>query len=138
MKRLPFNQMFITMILEGSKTQTRRVIKPQPKFDPPKVQELLNCPYKIGEIVSVSDTIFLKITDIRVERLQEISAEDATDEGMLRHVNKNSWYKVFKGEHGKYAIKYFQETWNSISKHKWESNPWVWVYGFKRVKRGDA
>lgn len=64
--------------------------------------------------------LWLEITGIRVERLQDISNEDAWCEGVA-----DSW------EYD--CIAYFKELWDSINskKHPWSSNPWVWVIEFK-------
>lgn len=75
--------------------------------------------------------ILLEIVSVRVERLQDISEEDAKAEGA-------SLGRVF-GE-GKLGIKSHREgfidLWNSINgkKYPWESNAWVWVIEFKRIK----
>lgn len=90
--------------------------------------------------------ITLEITDIRVERLQEISGEDAKTEGLksfesnlgLNIVNPQKLYKAFPKKDGGYGdpIEAFENLWNSLAKKgfKWEDNPWVWVISFKRVK----
>ena len=66
--------------------------------------------------------IWLQITDIRIERLQEISEEDAIDEG----VNLADSTKWFKHTH------VFQELWEKINgPESWNANPYVWVIQFK-------
>jgi len=72
--------------------------------------------------------ITLEITDIRVERVQDITENDARAEGMtspLRYIGalRDAYIK----------------TWNSLNAKRgypWESNPWVWVVSFKVVKNG--
>lgn len=76
--------------------------------------------------------ITLEITNIRVERLQDISEEDAHLEGCKNDVeilDDGSDYK------GLYAYERFQNLWESINpkKHPWKSNPWVWVLEFKTI-----
>ena len=67
--------------------------------------------------------ITLEITDVRVERLQDISNEDAVAEGIgtpcdMRYA----------------ALDAFKPLWESINGHdSWEANPWVWVIEFKRI-----
>jgi hypothetical protein len=69
--------------------------------------------------------ITLCITDIRVERLQEISRGDAMQEGcpfpnMAAGPNPRDW---------------FRDLWNTVhSPGAWEANPWVWVVAFERWK----
>jgi hypothetical protein len=65
--------------------------------------------------------ITLEITDIRVERLQDISEEGAKAEGV-------EWYPALK------PIRLFQDLWEDINgKESWDLNPWVWVLEFKRL-----
>jgi hypothetical protein len=88
--------------------------------------------------------ILLEITDIRIERLQDISEEDAIAEGVESRIGfaQMTWYKdyltkVLNGDFLGFdsAIKSFQSLWDSINgkTYPWESNPWVWVIEFKRV-----
>jgi hypothetical protein len=73
--------------------------------------------------------IFLKVTNVRVERLQDIRVRDIEKEtGWKRekysYSNKNrAFYKDYR------------DLWNSTAKdgYKWEDNPYVFVYEFKRV-----
>jgi hypothetical protein len=71
---------------------------------------------------------FIKITDVRAERLQEINK--------VRHdeVLKEGYpfiYNILElNEHPETT---FARYWNSINKdYHWESNPWVWVYTFHK------
>ena len=71
--------------------------------------------------------ITLEITDVRVERLQNISAADAKAEGVARP-DLNGWC-----DEGKW-VSQFAWLWRSISgPDSWDANPWVWVVEFKRV-----
>ena len=194
MKERPiiFNSEMVRAILDGRKTQTRRVIKP-PRWamagdmecdgtSPPwaMVQDEYGdpcpvvCPYgKPGDRLWVREAIRcgppqldgrssavyecdttyapcyswgwkrpylpprympygmcrikLEITDIRVERVQDISEADARAEGVEQMAEcRGSW---------SYA---FAHLWNSIEADRgyscWASNPWVWVVQFKRIE----
>ena len=70
--------------------------------------------------------IFLEVTDIRVERLQNISEEDARAEGTQEFYGK----KPYRTNKERYI-----DLWNSINGKKYpcSSNPWVWVISFRRV-----
>lgn len=82
----------------------------------------------------VASRIMLEITDIRAERLQDISCTDAEAEGVFRHIAEHSIDKVFRSERGTVAKQRYNQVWESINgKGSWDKNPWVWVVCFKRV-----
>lgn len=71
--------------------------------------------------------IKLEITNIRVERLQDISESDAKAEG-VETLGLYPGYNV--SNRGKY-----EGLWNLINGNdSWDLNPWVWVIEFKRIK----
>ncbi|MEH8990327.1 morphogenetic protein [Klebsiella quasipneumoniae subsp. quasipneumoniae] len=83
--------------------------------------------------------ILLEITDVRVERLNAISQEDAQAEGM----ELTGWRPTYSDPDsgGKVMTPYdnFAELWSSIyGDESWKANPWVWVISFKRVEGGAA
>lgn len=186
-----FSAPMVRAILEGRKTQTRRVIKPQP-INPVDLNAfkgggafvdksisgkdpLIKCPYgKAGDSLWVREThalfgggstviyaanwkedavsrgmdnipeevdwkwtpsihmprlasrITLEITSVRVERLQDISEQDALAEGMTFPEGM---------EHGSNPVDAFRGLWQSINgPESWDANPWVWVIEFKRVQ----
>lgn len=224
----------VRAILEGRKTQTRRVIKPQPKpDDDPRSrytwyqrrkdlawnqfthEKFLNrCPYgKPGDRLWVREPFwiderdktlvvlldgqaktmcgdgegwtdvgplsinrfwykksplfmprwaaryFLEITNIRVERVQDINEEDAIAEGIsseyvplsppqrgrfeyiapgVRMVNCYGEVDYHAPAHNT-ARDAYECLWDSINAKRefsWESNPWVWVIEFKRLENG--
>jgi hypothetical protein len=168
-KPIIFSTPMVRAILEGRKTQTRRVVKPHE----------IKCPWQVGGLLWVRETfavidntefdgdiypeykadkpddkypgdwpedeaknnsdapkwkpsihmpkkyarIWLEITDIRVERLQDISDYDCAMEGIPLTSDDGSNYRPG-----------FKLLWDQINgkKHPWASNPWVWVIGFKR------
>lgn len=77
--------------------------------------------------------IFLRVTDVRVERLQSMSHEDAEQEGC--------WC-----DEGGLAMPRdkFAEVWDSTIKPKdrptygWEANPWVWAIEFERCEKPEG
>lgn len=180
MKPILFNTDMVRSILEGRKTVTRRVVKPQPDGQPVLMGEdscwpghfaiqgtekVIRPPYRPGDILWVRETwaksmagtfmyraddkaividhwhpsihmpreaarIFLRVTGVRAERLQELTLKDAEMEGMdLRDP----------------MFTKFVELWNStVPKHPnkfkrypycWEDNPWVWVIEFERIRK---
>lgn len=77
--------------------------------------------------------ITLEITGVRVERLQEISDDDALAEGCVSTAVVNETKDDYTGE---YANEQYARLWDSLNSkrgYSWESNPWVWVIEFKRV-----
>ncbi|HIE1504200.1 TPA: hypothetical protein ACXJSP_000187 [Pseudomonas aeruginosa] len=75
-----------------------------------------------------SSRILLEITAVRVERLQDISNDQAIAEGIDTHP------MGFYGNGCITAGGAFLELWESINGDgRWADNPWVWVIEFKRV-----
>ncbi|HHH3032401.1 TPA: hypothetical protein ACPZXY_004124 [Serratia marcescens] len=75
--------------------------------------------------------ITLEITAVRVERLNDISEEDAKAEGVKAGVCPGH-------EHMMHQVA-FSELWQSIyGAENWSANPWVWVIEFKHVEVRDA
>jgi hypothetical protein len=75
--------------------------------------------------------IFLKVTNVRVERLQDISLNDISKEGSPMDV-------IRAEEIGEpdFCFEWWIDLWNSTSKqgYKWEDNPYVFVYEFERIE----
>ena len=209
MRVLPilFNTDMVREILDGRKTCTRRVIKPQPqsrlcytyagshkgcigKWTYPnrgahefwgeeyklpeniKDEELSkrwNPPYNAYDILYVRETwkkalngyyyyedwqrndiaditkwepsihmpkeaarIWLKVTDVRVEQLQDIGYMDCIHEGTP--------YKQIERD----VIKGFSNLWDStikksdLDRYGWDANPWVWVVEFERCEKPEV
>ncbi|HCD2903306.1 TPA: hypothetical protein NBM14_001001 [Klebsiella pneumoniae] len=86
--------------------------------------------------------IMLEITDVRVERLNAISEEDATAEGVPPAGSLLPDYPgTFLTPKGDFATAKvaFQRLWESIyGEESWKANSWVWVISFKRVEGGAA
>lgn len=202
MKKIMFNDQYglTQAVLEGRKTQTRRIIKTKSsvrldlgkRLDDGSVMcGQLDCTrncvrlftdtkstYKIGEEVAVAqsykdagvDPFFLlsplgdgvnamdsngwdnkmfvradlmphriKITNIRVERLQDISEEDCLKEGIEEYVSKLNGVSFFEFQPYSQtfgtARKAFASLIDKVSgKGTWEKNPYVFVYDFELVK----
>ena len=84
--------------------------------------------------------LFLRVTDVRVERLQDITADGCKHEGIWDD------YKASSQKHHDALVelaypKCFAELWNStikpadLNKYGWDSNPWVWVIEFDRIRK---
>ncbi|MGE5899549.1 hypothetical protein ACQJ1F_23135 [Klebsiella pneumoniae] len=86
--------------------------------------------------------ILLEITDVRVERLNAISEEDATAEGVPPAGSLLPDYPgTFLTPKGDFATAKvaFQRLWESIyGEESWKANSWVWVISFKRIEGGAA
>lgn len=80
--------------------------------------------------------IWLKVTDMRVERLQEITIDGIRNEGL-------SSMAVHAGDM-EIAMEEWKNLWNStIKKHDinhygWDANPWVWVIEFERCEKPEG
>ncbi|MGQ5267714.1 hypothetical protein [Xanthomonas arboricola] len=79
--------------------------------------------------------LVLEITDVRVERLQAISAADAEAEGLRKFPFEDSHAWTWRdGDRCGHASPTgaFRSLWTSTG-GDWDANPWVWVIGFKQV-----
>lgn len=88
--------------------------------------------------------IQLEITNIRVERLQDISETDAIAEGIERvggNTSVTPWRNYRIGQEGEMQLhcsapsRSYMTLWESINgAGSWQANPWVWVVEFKVIK----
>lgn len=206
MKERPilFKGEMVRAILNGTKTQTRRIIKAHvPRNDKDTFEnpyfvggtfsgdwwykpfkngtaDVLNCPFgKPGDELWVRETycetpvsilyratykpmsgdglflrwkpsifmprrvarIILKITNVRVERLQDITEEDAKAEGTtIPGSDKGTWLQKVTGPYVPEKPTYrehFKLLWETINAKRgygWDTNPWLWVIEFERIK----
>lgn len=75
--------------------------------------------------------IWLKVTDVSVQRLQDMDKMDAVKEGIDTRlcINLN------------HALAKFKKLWNStikksdLDRYGWDANPWVWVIEFERCEK---
>jgi len=80
--------------------------------------------------------IWLKVTDVRVELLQEITSEQISREGV-----EVEYPHVLNGEEKRYA---FSTLWNStikksdLDRYGWNASPWVWVIEFERCEKPEG
>lgn len=89
--------------------------------------------------------IWLKVTDVRVERLQEITEDGAKAEGINEEWAMSWWsptyYDQDSGGYPKYRDTFAFEVWNKtikksdIDRFGWNANPWVWVVEFERCEK---
>lgn len=109
--RIKFNDAMLAAVMDGSKTQTRRPIEPQPKVTEEELRKLgawqdgytlseqvcaawrhgfvdVDCPYgEIGDIINVADKYGgikgkVKVIDVWLQQIQSITNEDAMAEGI--------------------------------------------------------
>jgi len=193
MKPIIFSTPMVVAILEGRKTQTRRIVKPKRNSrcrmslfnaiahisgkwfgvdfnNVPFINDLIEQPKcKPGDVLWVRETwskdengeyvyrtnygtteddsfppsmfkwkpsihmpreaarIFLKVTNVSVERLQDINEEDALKEGCMPTILDGAIFFSAKGK--------FHALWDGLNAKRgygWDVNPWVWVYEFER------
>nr|WP_328821549.1 hypothetical protein [Pseudomonas paraversuta] len=77
--------------------------------------------------------ILLEITDVRIERLLDITHEQAAAEGVHRGPLREWCASDEGGACHKYPVPAFRDLWQSVG-GDWDANPWVWVVEFKRMK----
>jgi hypothetical protein len=224
-KPILFSTDMVRAILDGKKTMTRRVIKPQPLddygqqcgpetiigpewYEPAETDKNgmlipgapifgiyhhcddwgIKCPYIPGEIRWVRETfaryikdgqqcylyraddndcnvaklrgsesaddgwrpsifmpkevarIFLLVKDVRAERVQDITEEDAEKEGAHFHVPVKTAFVKERWEFLTARTK-FCSLWDSINAKRgygWDTNPYIWAISFERITKEEA
>lgn len=216
-KPILFNTEMVRAILDGRKSCTRRIVKPQWEECPnckyvhneyiyDNLAENVYCascgypfvperraPYQPGDTIYVRETwcddrqftredthgryfykaseedgftvkwhpsirmpkeaarIWLKVTDVRVERLQEITEEQACMEGTdpwdEACYENNGWHPTFSDPDSggdPNMIEGFHKLWNStikksdLDRYGWDANPYVWVISFERCEKPET
>lgn len=214
-KPILFSSEMVSAILAGRKSQTRRVIKPQPVhmfveglahvtigmdpaedgrnwYDTDGVNpgKLIRCPYRPGDVLWVRETwlqldrdhwmsdretpldriaylastdtdgdrirkeygykwrspihmprwaarLWLRVTAVRAERVQDISDEDARAEGCDGKCPVGHIPTYLKGP----CSYQYAQLWDSLNQKRgygWNANPWVWVITFKRCEKPEV
>lgn len=91
--------------------------------------------------------LFLRIKSVRVERLQDISEQDAIAEGVQYWADDHdtelldATFRNYKTGERNLVTSYssFQSLWQKINgDESWGSNPWVWVIEFERIEKPAA
>lgn len=220
-KPILFNTEMVRAILDGRKSCTRRIIKPQPQsrlcytfagsdcgtwgypsktaheswgdeyrlpedITDEELKRRWNPPYHTDDILYVRETwkkapngyyyyedwqkndiaditkwkpsihmpkeaarIWLKVTDVRVERLQDITEDGAKAEGAKQcyeQINtiENKPVTYLAEDYKGYYVLGFKSVWNStikksdLDRYGWNANPWVWVIEFERCEKPEG
>ena len=79
----------------------------------------------------------IRITNVRIERLQAIPEDECEKEGIMSHPDFNTCWFIDNGRGNHYPS--LRESYAALidkvsGKGTWQSNPWVWVYEFELVK----
>lgn len=134
----------VEAVLNGTKTQTRRVVKENQDlwFDEGNyvVYENGRAKYRVGNTYAVQPgrckkaVARIRITDIRQEHLQDITEEDAMAEGCKPRKEwiNSGWSYTVTGTVSSVGV--FAELWCSIHTkpgRRWADNPYVWVIEFE-------
>lgn len=205
-KPILFNTQMVRAILDGRKSCTRRIVKPQPEgyfevseeplyiYDTDGNQGKITPPYQPGDIIYVRETwhkyikrvgkgqnchlaefygykasvansedagepwkpsihmpkeaarIWLKVTDVRVEHLNDMTNDDALKEGAegtrCDHAGAGAYGCTDCMNTGwlEPPILEFMQIWNStikksdLDRYGWNASPWVWVIEFERCE----
>lgn len=87
--------------------------------------------------------IWLKVTNVRIERLQDVTEDGAKAEGAIDnrgfiHSPENEYDRIHT------AREHFIKIWNStikksnLNRYGWDANPWVWVIEFERCEKPEG
>lgn len=111
--------------------------------------DIYNGPWKPSIFMPKSACrLFLQIKYIRVERLHDISIEDAISEGIqptniapFNNVKKWGWrFKDYQNPfNAVFANRSFESLWQTINGlESWNTNPWVWVIQFEKIEKSEG
>ena len=79
--------------------------------------------------------ITLEVTGVKVERLQDISEEDAMAEGIVNAGDDNGYQLADTSHYAGTASESYASLWESINgPGSWDANPLVWAISFKRLE----
>lgn len=196
-KPILFNTEMVRAILDGRKSCTRRVVKPQPTAR--YGAQCIKPPYQPGDILYVRETwerfecwncegdergncpkepqksvldktcgcymyratdeiygdarwhpsihmpkeaarIWLKVTNVRVERLQEITVDGCRREGINIETSAVTDGETLNRKHD-FSLEKFETLWDStvkksdIDRYGWDANPYVWVIEFEQCEK---
>ncbi|WP_448175859.1 ASCH domain-containing protein [Morganella morganii] len=160
--RIKFSDEMLAAVIDGRKTQARRLMKSQPKLtesnlpaDGYTLSEQVcsawragfiddDCPYgQAGDVIPFADKDGnikgeIEIVDVWLQQVQDISEEDAVAEGVAPlHGGYWKHYQPGWTQHQLSARGSFVTLWNSINGvDAWNKNPWVWVIEFKQIQEG--
>lgn len=87
--------------------------------------------------------IWLKVTDVRVERLQEITVDGCHREGINIETSAVTDGETLNRNHD-FSLEKFEILWDStvkksdIDRFGWDANPWVWVIEFERCEKPEG
>lgn len=87
--------------------------------------------------------IFLRVTDVRIKRLQDMNGNDFEKEGIKTGIThfKSQFNNFGNADRYEEALQNFSKLWNGTIKpvdfdqFEWEANPWVWVIEFERCDK---
>lgn len=156
--RIKFSDKMLAAVIDGRKTQTRRLIEPQPDVTEKLLRKLGawqdgytlseqvcsawrhgfiddDCPYgQASDVIPFADKDGnikgeIEIVDIWLQQVQEISQEDSRAEGL----RDTTMIDDISGGMSPYSE--FSKAWFDIyGKDSWQENPWVWVIEFHKIK----
>ncbi|MBO5610595.1 MAG: ASCH domain-containing protein [Eubacterium sp.] len=87
--------------------------------------------------------IFLRVTDVRVEQLQDITIEEVHKEGIDIHTDVVTDGETLNSHHD-FSMEKFETLWDSIiqkndlEQYGWNANPWVWVIEFEKIEKPEV
>jgi hypothetical protein len=87
--------------------------------------------------------IWLRATDVRVERLQEITVDGCHREGINIETSAVTDGETLNRKHD-FSLEKFETLWDStvkksdIDRYGWDANPWVWVIEFERCEKPEG